>query len=84
MKANRVIIEAPRPCVREDATNEERSPIDPGALRPLIQLGRISYGRVRETFELPRPSFAREVEREGSGLKKLLSASEDVSPKDGK
>ncbi|KAE9369299.1 hypothetical protein N431DRAFT_493126 [Stipitochalara longipes BDJ] len=76
------IIEATRFWVREDAINEERSEIDLGVLRPLTQLGGISYGRVRETFELPRPSFAREVEREGSDLRKFISASEDVSPKE--
>jgi hypothetical protein len=49
------IIEGTRFWAREDAINEERLEIDLGILRLLIQLGGISYGRVRETFELPRP-----------------------------
>jgi flavin reductase (DIM6/NTAB) family NADH-FMN oxidoreductase RutF len=68
------IVEATRFWVREDAINEEKSEIDLGTLRPLTQLGGISYGRVRETFELPRPSFASEIEKEGSNLKEFLGS----------
>jgi flavin reductase (DIM6/NTAB) family NADH-FMN oxidoreductase RutF len=63
------IIEASRFWVREDALNEERSEIGLETLRPLTQLGGISYGRVREIFELPRPSIASEMDKEGSNLK---------------
>ncbi|PMD42709.1 hypothetical protein L207DRAFT_553682 [Hyaloscypha variabilis F] len=78
------IIEATRFWVREDAINEERSEIDLDVLRPLTQLGGISYGRVRETFELPRPSFATEMTREGSDLKNFLPVSEDILPRNDK
>lgn len=71
------IIEATRFWVREDAINEEKSEIDLGILRPLTQLGGIIYGRVRETFELPRPSFASEIEKEGSNLKEFLGGAKD-------
>jgi flavin reductase (DIM6/NTAB) family NADH-FMN oxidoreductase RutF len=66
------IIEASRFWVREDAINQERSEIDLETLRPLTQLGGISYGRVKEIFELPRPSIASEMEKEGSNLKSFL------------
>jgi flavin reductase (DIM6/NTAB) family NADH-FMN oxidoreductase RutF len=78
------IIEATRFWVREDAINEERSEIDLDVLRPLTQLGGISYGRVREIFELPRPSFATEMKREGSDLKNFLLVSEDILPRNDK
>jgi flavin reductase (DIM6/NTAB) family NADH-FMN oxidoreductase RutF len=76
------IIEATRFWVREDALNKERSEIDLGVLRPLTQLGGISYGRVRETFELPRPSFAGEMEKEESDLRKFLPRTQGISSKD--
>jgi flavin reductase (DIM6/NTAB) family NADH-FMN oxidoreductase RutF len=66
------IIEASRFWVREDALNEERSEIGLETLRPLTQLSGISYGRVREIFELPRPSIASEMDKEGSNLKSFL------------
>lgn len=78
------IIEATRFWIRDDAINEERSEIDLGVLRPLTQLGGISYGRVREMFELPRPSFAGEMEKEGSDLEKFLLVSRYSSPKEDK
>jgi hypothetical protein len=43
-------------------------------MRPLVQLGGISYGRVRETFELPRRSLAAELEDESKGLRPFLEA----------
>lgn len=76
------IIEAARFWVREDVLNEERSEIDLSVLRPLIQLGVISYGRVRETFELPRPSFASKMEKEGSSLRKFFTGLENFPSKE--
>jgi flavin reductase (DIM6/NTAB) family NADH-FMN oxidoreductase RutF len=75
------IIEATRFWVRKEAINEERSEIDLGILRPLTQLGGISYGRVRETFELPRPSFSSEIAKEGSNLGQFLPPSQEGTSK---
>ena len=66
------LIEAVRFWVREDAINETRDDIDLGVLRPLVQLGGISYARVRETFELPRPRLDLES-RENNGVAEILS-----------
>lgn len=66
------IIEAKRFWVREDAVNEARDNVAIEALRPLVQLGGISYGRVRETFELPRPNLANELQDENRGLEKFI------------
>ena len=57
--------------------NEERDQIDLNTIKPLTQLGGISYGKVRETFELPRPSFAAKVEKEGAGLERFLDPKTD-------
>lgn len=66
------IIEAMRFWVRKDALDETKENVDVQALRPLVQLGGISYGRVRETFELPRPSLTTELQNEDKGLKNFL------------
>lgn len=50
--------------VREDALNEEGNIIDAAVLRPLSRLGGITYGRTTDGFELPRPEFKKEVEKE--------------------
>ena len=57
------VIEGVRFWVREDAINEERSLIDPGVLRPVARLGGISYARVVDGFEIPRPVLKQEVEK---------------------
>ena len=49
--------------VREDAINEARNIIDVGVLKPITRLGGITYGVVREGFELPRPDFNKEAEK---------------------
>lgn len=66
------IIEAKRFWIQEDALNESRDNVDLAALRALVQLGGISYGRVRDTFELPRPSLKSELENEEKGLTRFL------------
>lgn len=66
------IIEATRFWVREEAINDAKNEIDISALRPLVELGGIQYGRVRETFELLRPSLAAELEDESQELAKFL------------
>lgn len=58
--AGMVLIKATRFWVREDAANEDVSHIDLDVLRPLGQLGGISYGRITSTFELPRKRWADE------------------------
>ena len=59
------IVEGTRFWVREDAINEERNLVDPGVLRPISRLGGITYGRLVEGFELPRPDFE---EEKGKGM----------------
>lgn len=66
------IIEATRFWVREDALNSSQDDVSLDALRPLVQLGGIQYGRVRETFELPRPSLQAELANADSGLAQML------------
>lgn len=67
------VIEATRFWVREDAIIGDGEGIDLGVLRPLVQLGGISYGRIKESFELPRKSFASEMNR-SSGLEDFIGA----------
>ncbi|KAL1839733.1 hypothetical protein VTJ49DRAFT_1199 [Mycothermus thermophilus] len=55
------VIEGTRFWAREDAVNEERTMIDPKVLRPISRLGGITYGRVTEGLELPRPDFEKDV-----------------------
>jgi len=57
--------------VREDAINDERSIIDPAVLRPIARLGGITYARVNEGFEIPRPVLKKE-EEEGKIADELL------------
>ncbi|KAL5362224.1 hypothetical protein BJX96DRAFT_185863 [Aspergillus floccosus] len=52
--ASLVLIKATRFWVQEDAVNAEASHIDLEKLRPVGQLGGISYGRISSTFEQPR------------------------------
>lgn len=58
--AGLVLIKATRFWVREDATNDDVSNIDLDKLRPIAQLGGMSYGRISSTFELPRKRWADE------------------------
>lgn len=66
------IIKATRFWIREDALNETHDDIDLNKMKPLVQLGGISYGRVRETFELPRPGLEAELKDEARGLRQFL------------
>lgn len=52
--AGLVLMKATRFWVREDATNADGSNVDLDVLRPVGQLGGISYARISSTFELPR------------------------------
>ena len=51
------IIEGVRFWAREDAINEDRNVLDPSILRPMSRLGGITYGRLLEGIELPRPDW---------------------------
>ncbi|KAI7186802.1 hypothetical protein KC363_g6359 [Hortaea werneckii] len=63
------IIEGVRFWAREDAVNEDRNLIDPAVLRPMSRLGGITYGRLLEGIELPRPDWEEyKKEAEPAGL----------------
>lgn len=66
------IIQATRFWVREDALGGAHGDIDLAKLRPLVQLGGISYARLRETFELPRPGLEAEMNDPSKGLRPFL------------
>jgi flavin reductase (DIM6/NTAB) family NADH-FMN oxidoreductase RutF len=55
-----VLLKATRFWVQEDAANEDFSHIELDKLRPIGQLGGMSYGRISSTFELPRTRWADE------------------------
>lgn len=67
--AGLAVIEATRFWVRDDALKD--GVMDLEVLRPVVQLGGIAYGRVRETFELPRGRYDREMEE--TGLSEFVS-----------
>lgn len=71
--ASLALVEATRFWVRSDAIDEERSNIDLNVLRPIAQLGGISYGRITEIFELPRKTW-REAVQEAPWLEELSNA----------
>ncbi|KAK6077854.1 nitrilotriacetate monooxygenase component B [Seiridium cupressi] len=56
-----VVLEGTRFWVREDAINEERNIVDPAVLKPVSRLGGITYGRLTEGIEIPRPAFEKDV-----------------------
>lgn len=56
-----VLIKATRFWVKEGTANEDYSHIDLEKLRPVGQLGGISYGRIGSTFEQPRKRWSDEV-----------------------
>lgn len=65
------IIEGTRFWAREDAINEEGSLLDVGVLKPVSRLGGITYARVLDGFELPRPDWEeRRKQGETEGLEK--------------
>ncbi|OJJ34895.1 hypothetical protein ASPWEDRAFT_51134 [Aspergillus wentii DTO 134E9] len=51
------IIEGVRFWVRDDAINEEKNLVDLKVMKPISRLGGISYGRVTDAMEIPRPNF---------------------------
>lgn len=65
------IIEATRFWVAENAIDEKRSHVDLNVLRPVGQLGGVSYARITDTFELPRTNWARALAESGPELQEL-------------
>ncbi|EXJ87392.1 hypothetical protein A1O3_04351 [Capronia epimyces CBS 606.96] len=65
------VIEGVQFWVREDAINEDRSVIAPEILRPVSRLGGITYARVLDGFEIPRPVLG-QVRKEGDIKDELL------------
>ncbi|KAL6823217.1 hypothetical protein V8C40DRAFT_266759 [Trichoderma camerunense] len=55
------VVEATRFWAREDAINQERNVIDLSILRPISRLGDISYGRMLQAFQIPRPEFEKDL-----------------------
>lgn len=69
------LIKATRFWVQEDAANEDFSHIELDKLRPIAQLGGMSYGRISSTFELPRTRWEDEKPKS-----KLLTHLHDSKP----
>ncbi|KAJ6446693.1 patatin-like phospholipase domain-containing protein [Purpureocillium lavendulum] len=65
-----VVFEGTRMWVREDALNEEQNLVDAAVLRPMSRLGGITYGRLTQAIEIPRPTFDKDLGGE-EGLDKL-------------
>jgi len=70
------IVEGTRFWVREDAINEEKNIIDPAILKPMSRLGGITYGRVTEGMEIPRPDYDESVGK-NEEAKKLVKPKAD-------
>ncbi|KAI1452445.1 hypothetical protein F4805DRAFT_447308 [Annulohypoxylon moriforme] len=70
-----VLIKASRFWVREDATNVDASDINLEVLRPVGQLGGMSYGRIVSTFEVPRKTWEKEYAKS-----ELLTKLEESKP----
>lgn len=60
------VIEGVRFHVHQDAINEDRNLIDPEILRPMSRLGGITYARVLDGMETPRPDFEKQVKEDGA------------------
>lgn len=80
-KAGVVMLKAVRFWVREDATDEGGRTVDLEKLRPIAQLGGMAYGRVKETFELPRRRWADEVVK-SERLAAMVNGEEESTKKD--
>lgn len=72
-----VLIKATRFWVKEGTADAEYSHIDLEKLRPVGQLGGVSYGRVVSTFERPRGRWSDEVPK-SELLAKLDTAKPDI------
>lgn len=65
------LLEGVRFWVREDAINGDRTLIDPAVLKPVARLGGITYSRVTDGFEIPRPVLKEEQDKGKLGEKLL-------------
>lgn len=72
------LIKATRFWVQEDAANEDFSHIELEKLRPIAQLGGMSYGRISSAFELPRTRWEDEHPKSELLTKLNDSRSDDV------
>ncbi|KAL0939868.1 uncharacterized protein CTRU02_206478 [Colletotrichum truncatum] len=59
--AGMILLKATRFWVRDDAANSDFSHIELDKLRPVGQLGGMSYGRITSTFEVPRKRWQDEM-----------------------
>jgi hypothetical protein len=57
---------------RQDALDRENDGVVLERMRPLVQLGGISYGRISSSFELPRPKLDRGLQDEDEGLERHI------------
>ncbi|KAI0180208.1 hypothetical protein GGR52DRAFT_568958 [Hypoxylon sp. FL1284] len=73
-----VVLEGTRFWVREDALDEDRCLVAPEVLRPVSRLGGITYGRLTEAIEIPRPSFEKDLGG-AEGYEKLKKSREESS-----
>jgi flavin reductase (DIM6/NTAB) family NADH-FMN oxidoreductase RutF len=78
-KGKLAIIEATRFWAREDAIDEERKSLDLNVLRPVGQLGGMSYARVTDTFEVERLNWKQAVASDGEGLSELIGVRPEVT-----
>lgn len=71
------ILEGVRFWAREDAINGDRNIIDPAVLRPVTRLGGITYARIVDGMEVPRPDYEEEKKKKGGVLTGLLKEEEE-------
>lgn len=71
-KGKLAIIEATRFWAREDAIDDERKSLDLNVLRPVGQLGGMSYARVSDTFEVERLNWKQAMAKDDANLSELI------------
>ncbi|KAF2166618.1 hypothetical protein M409DRAFT_66616 [Zasmidium cellare ATCC 36951] len=76
------IIEGTRFWAREDAIDADGKHLDIDVLRPLGQLGDISYSRITDTFKLARSSWKAATKEHGETLKELARDGEGDKDED--
>jgi flavin reductase (DIM6/NTAB) family NADH-FMN oxidoreductase RutF len=81
-KGKLAVIEATRFWAREDAIDEERKSLDLNVLRPVGQLGGMSYARVSDTFEVERLNWKQAMASDGTNLSNLIKGKARREPTD--
>ena len=61
--------------INETIIDKESFLVDTKELRPVSRLGGITYGRTTEAYELPRPVWKKEIEKDQ--VKEVLSNTEN-------